>query len=98
MTKASVISIIKTHSRIYTKHIKRRGRDNERRIGEKIRDGRAGGGRSNGVSKDCKACAARVRQVRDDKEEISGRARLGKNSGARERFARISARDRQGGG
>lgn len=57
MTLFSVISIIKIHSRIYTKHIKRRERDDEGRIGEKVRDGRADGGRSNGVSKACKTCA-----------------------------------------
>ena len=58
----------------------------------------ADGGRGNRVSETCKTCAARLRQIRGDEEEISERARLGKNSGARERFARISARDRQGGG
>lgn len=74
LTKAFVISIIKIHSRIYTKHIKRRESDDEGRIGEKIRYGRADGGRGNGVSETCKACATRVRQVRDDEEEISVRA------------------------
>ena len=98
MTKAFVISIIKIHSRIYTRCIKRRERDDKGRIGEKVRDGRADGGIGNRVSETCKTCAARLRQIRDDEEEISGRARLGKNSGARERFAQISARDRQGGG
>ena len=37
MTKASVISIIKIHSRIYTRCIKRRERDDEGRIGEEVR-------------------------------------------------------------
>lgn len=36
LTISSVISIIKIHSRIYTKHIKRRESDDEGRIGEEV--------------------------------------------------------------